>query len=185
MFTLLPEWNEKFEFWSHVAHSVGGWISVSASVPSQWVGLIMVAVGLLYVIFIGEPNKGVQRHPFWPYLAWSVVAICITCTVIVASIGYTISAVGPLPRRLTAAQIAEIKDAIRVPAGTNYLIDVTTNMACSDCAVYASQLTMAIEAVQGWHVINAAVGGVKLTHHGIILRGADSSEKSLILAALN
>jgi hypothetical protein len=45
--------------------------------------------GILYVVFIGEPTAGVQRHPAWPYIGWAIVAFVIVSIGGTALWGYT------------------------------------------------------------------------------------------------
>jgi hypothetical protein len=50
------------------------------------VGLLVLGLGILYLVFIGEPEKGVQRHHWWPYVGWAIFAFA-AITVILAG-GY-------------------------------------------------------------------------------------------------
>lgn len=56
-----------------VVETMGGTPAHIASIISSWqFSLALIVVGLTYTVFVGEPKAGVQRHPWWPYIAASV-----------------------------------------------------------------------------------------------------------------
>jgi hypothetical protein len=87
--TEVPDWRHRLDFWLDTAESVNPYLGIVAAVLSsgyfRW-GLFGAAVG--YLILVGEPRRGVQRHHWWPYLAWTVLAICVTAVIITAGVGY-------------------------------------------------------------------------------------------------
>jgi hypothetical protein len=149
-----------------------------ALAPSQWIALALIAFGLLYIIFVGEPRSGVQRHPFLPYLGWIIVAFVATVTLVVSVAGYTVSTFGP--RILTVEQAASIKKGLAGSAGT---VSVLNDMACSDCGPYGNQISRAIDSAPGWHSGVGSVLGHAAVTHGIGVRG-DQPELSIVLSAL-
>jgi len=59
-----------------VADSVGGTPALITSVlTSIWTSIVLVAMGTAYLIFVGEPQKGVQRQPWWPYVGYTIALI--------------------------------------------------------------------------------------------------------------
>jgi hypothetical protein len=59
----------------HVAEHLGVTTSMLATaILWPWTGIILIVIGVLYVIFIGEPPSGVQRHQAWPYVGWAIFA---------------------------------------------------------------------------------------------------------------
>jgi hypothetical protein len=64
--------------WRVVESTNGGLAFIASIVSAWWFGLALIALGLLYTIFVGEPRAGVQRHPALPYLAASVFFVCLT-----------------------------------------------------------------------------------------------------------
>jgi hypothetical protein len=49
-----------------------------------WTGIIMIASGVLYVILVGEPTSGAQRHHWWPYVGWAIVAFIFVSMALLA-----------------------------------------------------------------------------------------------------
>jgi hypothetical protein len=59
---------------------------IAAIVESPWSSFALVLGGVAYLIFVGEPEKGVQCHYWWPIVGWSIVSLCLLGIVLV--IGY-------------------------------------------------------------------------------------------------
>jgi hypothetical protein len=71
-----------------IVESTGGRPAMIASALSSiWFSVGLVLVGIAYVVFVGEPEKGAQRHPWWPYVGWSVFAVCLTAIILVPTYG--------------------------------------------------------------------------------------------------
>jgi hypothetical protein len=71
----------------HFMHEMGGEPEMIATlVESPWFSFGLVAAGVTYLIFVGEPKEGVQRHPWWPIVGWSIFSLCLLG--IVSVIGY-------------------------------------------------------------------------------------------------
>jgi hypothetical protein len=84
---LLP-WEDRVRFFYDVVREMGGDIGTVASlIESSIFSVVLVLAGLAYVIFVGEPEKGVQRHPWWPYIGWSVFGLCFTAMIVTAGYG--------------------------------------------------------------------------------------------------
>jgi hypothetical protein len=72
-----------------VVETMGGTPALAASVISSWpFSLALMVVGLAYLIFVGEPKAGVQRHPALPYLAAAVLFICVAGIISIAVYGW-------------------------------------------------------------------------------------------------
>jgi hypothetical protein len=72
-----------------IVESMGGSPALVAAIISSWqFSLGLIVSGLLYLIFVGEPKAGVQRHPSLPYLAASVFFICLFTMATVAVYGW-------------------------------------------------------------------------------------------------
>ncbi len=41
-----------------------------ASLTSPYFGISLIFLGIIYLVFVGQPKKGVLRHPVWPILTW-------------------------------------------------------------------------------------------------------------------
>jgi hypothetical protein len=71
-----------------VVETMGGSAAMIASVISSWqFSVALIALGLGYTVFIGEPTRGVQRHTWWPYVAACVFFICVATMASVAIYG--------------------------------------------------------------------------------------------------
>jgi hypothetical protein len=72
-----------------VVETMGGTAALAATVLSSWqFSLCLIVVGLSYLIFVGEPEAGVKRHPALPYLAASILFICIAAMGSIAIYGW-------------------------------------------------------------------------------------------------
>jgi hypothetical protein len=85
--TEIPDWRHRIEFWLGTAEAMGGYLGTAAAVVGstyfRWALLIGTAG---YLLFFGEPKRGVQRHYWWPYVGWSVFGLCLTT--ILVTIGW-------------------------------------------------------------------------------------------------
>jgi hypothetical protein len=83
----IPDWKSRIDFWLDVAKSSGGYFAMIATViASPYFSPAMAVTGLLWIAFVGEPDKGVQRHHWLRYLGWAVFSICLT--VLILTVGY-------------------------------------------------------------------------------------------------
>jgi hypothetical protein len=72
----------------HIVEAMGGTKAMIASaMTTPFFGLALVLGGVAYTVFVGEPKKGVQGHPFWPYVGWAVFAVCLTAMILVPLYG--------------------------------------------------------------------------------------------------
>jgi hypothetical protein len=79
----VDEWSETVRLAYDAMRELGGEPALVADVlSSPWAGLAMIAGGMAYVVFVGEPKQGVQRHPGWPVLGWSVFGVCLTALLV-------------------------------------------------------------------------------------------------------
>jgi hypothetical protein len=85
----IPGWKSRFEFWVEAVKSLGGVPSLIASViASNYFAPIAGIIAAAYIVLVGEPKKGVQRHYWWPYVGWSVFGILFTAIVVTGIVGY-------------------------------------------------------------------------------------------------
>ena len=72
-----------------LVESMGGTTGKAAAIVSSWqFSFALIVGGILYLVFVGEPEAGVQRHPALPYFAISVVAICLAAIVSIVAYGW-------------------------------------------------------------------------------------------------
>jgi hypothetical protein len=85
----VPDWKSRYDFWLAAAASLGGIPGMIASViGSGYFAPIAAITAAAYIILIGEPKKGVQRHHWWPYIGWSVFGALVTVMVVTGIVGY-------------------------------------------------------------------------------------------------
>ncbi len=87
--TEIPDWRHRLDFWFGTVEAMGGYLGDAAVVLGstyfRW-GILIIALG--YLVFVGEPKRGVQRHPWWPIVGWSVLGACLTAITITLGAGY-------------------------------------------------------------------------------------------------
>lgn len=89
VFTGLPDWYARFDFWWGAVKQSGGVLGVVAAlIGTPYFGPTLTALGVAYVLFVGEPRKTAQRHAWWPYIGWSVFGLCLTAIAVVSIYGY-------------------------------------------------------------------------------------------------
>jgi hypothetical protein len=88
--TWIPDWKSRLDFWVEVAHHSGGsLVAMGATViSSPFFSPALIATGLGYLALVGEPRRGVQRHPWWPYIGWIAFGICATGIFITTVVGF-------------------------------------------------------------------------------------------------
>ena len=84
------------------------------------------------------------------------------------------------PRRLNPAQRQAISDRSRRPAGSpSRSITVTVDDACSDCAVFAAEITEALRVAENWTVAIRAVSNAgERLRSGLGIRIAEPTRPS-------
>ena len=71
-----------------VVETMGGSPAMIAFVISSWeFSFALIALGVGYTVFVGEPEKHTQRHAWWPYVAASVFFVCLATMASVAIYG--------------------------------------------------------------------------------------------------
>ena len=84
----VPDWKSRIEFWLDAARSMGGFMGVLATaIASPYFSAGLSVFGVAWLIFIGEPPRGVQRDPRWRFVGWSVFAVCLTAIIVTAGYG--------------------------------------------------------------------------------------------------
>jgi hypothetical protein len=72
----------------HVVEGMGGTPALIAQVLLwQWTGLVLVAAGLGYVVFVGEPKQAV-RHHWWRYVGWSIFSLVLVAMIAMGGYGW-------------------------------------------------------------------------------------------------
>ncbi len=84
----VPDWHSRIEFWLSVAKATGGYVGlIAAAITSPYFSPSLFVAGLLWILLVGEPTKGVQRRHWLRYVGWSVFIVCLTTVVITAGYG--------------------------------------------------------------------------------------------------
>jgi hypothetical protein len=77
-FTRFAGHEERIRHLYDVTREMGGDPEIIVGIiESVWFSVILVAGGVLYLIFVGESDKSIRRHPAWPVVAWSILSIFI------------------------------------------------------------------------------------------------------------
>jgi hypothetical protein len=85
----VPGWKSRYEFWLAAAKSLGGMPGTIASViASNYFAAIAGVMAAAYIVLVGEPKKGTQRHHWWPYIGWSVFGLLLTSIIVTGIVGY-------------------------------------------------------------------------------------------------
>jgi hypothetical protein len=88
IFREIPDFDSRIRFWLETTKYMGGYTgTVAAVLASPYFAPGLAGAAVLYLIFVGEPKKGVQRHSFWPYAAWIVLIICVGALALTAGWG--------------------------------------------------------------------------------------------------
>jgi hypothetical protein len=78
------------------------------------------------------------------------------------------------PRHLSEDQRKAIAENTLVPGGAQYMLLITYEVGCPDCAQYADQLQLAITGNPGWAIsAGRTIGQGQKSPHGIAIQVAD------------
>jgi hypothetical protein len=157
--TRLAEHEECIRYAYHIIRDLGAEPELLAAlVESPWFSTALVVAGVGYLIFVGEPDGKVQRHPAWPIAAWSIVAICAALVFSVIGYGYfqlrVLEVASPkideIQKRalggqvfwhLTDAQKLKLGDALdQVPEGERFEVKLLCLPTSSNSQTYATDL---------------------------------------------
>lgn len=84
----IPDWKGRIDFWLDAAKTAGGYTAVAAAViGSPYFSLGMAGAAVLWLAFAGEPRRGVIRHPWLPYLGWTIAGFFFTAIIVTAGWG--------------------------------------------------------------------------------------------------
>jgi hypothetical protein len=88
--TWIPDWKSRLDFWVDIAHSSGGGLIAmgATAINSPFFSPALIVLGLGYLALVGEPRRGVQRHPWWPIIGWSAFGLCATAIFVTTVVGY-------------------------------------------------------------------------------------------------
>jgi hypothetical protein len=88
VFVFFPDWHARIDFWLHVVQDAGGRMStIAGAIASPYFSPTLAIAGVLWVLFVGEPTKGVQRRHWLRYVGWSIFLICATTVIVLAGYG--------------------------------------------------------------------------------------------------
>jgi hypothetical protein len=178
----IPAWRDDFIFYMDAAGRAGAEMSLIASLlTSRWASPAIGVLGVLYLIFVGEPNEGKLKSRLWPYFAWTTIAICAAIVMIALYTGLIIERFGP--RTLADSQVRLIQSALQLAPGLNYSIGVEDDMTCADCGTYRSEIQDAISGVQGWHVVSGVIAAPGFRSRGLafVLNGIAEDDPEVVI----
>jgi hypothetical protein len=121
------DWGGRLDFLWHAIEALGGDVAMIVSIVSSplfSVGLI--AVGVSYVVWVGEPVVATIRHPLVPVIGWGFVILCISALGATLIFGYFVSTLTNDPDALyqnltpvARVSIPQIDDASMTVTFTN------------------------------------------------------------------
>lgn len=89
VFSYVPDWKGRFDFWVAAAKEMEGHLAVLAPiVASPFFGAALIISGLAYVIFVDEEDRSITRHPFFIRAGWIASTGCLVLVLFVAGTGY-------------------------------------------------------------------------------------------------
>ena len=84
----IPDWKGRIDFWLDTVKEAGGYAGSAATViNSPYFSLGLAGIGVLWLAFAGEPQRGVQRHPWLPYFGWTFVGLIFGAIALTAGWG--------------------------------------------------------------------------------------------------
>lgn len=84
----VPDWKGRLDFWLDAAREASIYTFAGAAViSSPYFSVGLALAGVAWLVFVGEPEKGVQRHRWLPYLGWGFVSLCLTAIVVTGGWG--------------------------------------------------------------------------------------------------
>jgi hypothetical protein len=87
VFNNIPDFKGRIDFWAYAAKAGGGYMTtVSEIATSQYFNLGLFVFGLGWLIFVGEPQQGVKRHPALSVVGWVIALAFLSVTA--TAIGY-------------------------------------------------------------------------------------------------
>jgi hypothetical protein len=72
----IPDWKGRIDFWLDAAKQAGGYTGkVAPFIASPYFSVVMVAIGVLWLAYVGEPRHA-RRAAWLPYFGWALVSLC-------------------------------------------------------------------------------------------------------------
>lgn len=105
LFNFIPDFKSRIDFWLEAARSGGTYMNVVVAVVSSWyfnAGLLILAI--IWFIFVGEPIKGVRRHPVWSFIGSALATTFLALFLITVAYGYYQVAVEEAANRMLHAE---------------------------------------------------------------------------------
>ena len=145
---LIPDAVSRYGFWVDMAKAAGGYMSTVAAVVYSWpFNLGLFLFGFLWLLFVGEPRKGMRHHPSIVFAGWVVIGCVVGGILVVALNGYievakqeAVSArENPPARFLTREQIAGIKKFV-CPDAAKFQPIAVLSVAPTEAMNYGKQI---------------------------------------------
>jgi hypothetical protein len=145
----IPDLFSETEWWIDAARDASGAIGPAAMlIASPYFGPALVLVGVLWLIFVGEPQKGILRAHWWLYVGWAGVGLLFVGVLMTATFGYALSTFGP--RHLHKWQKEALVEHLVLPPNVSQHFMLTYEMGCSDCQGYANEIALVFIQDRNW-----------------------------------
>jgi hypothetical protein len=118
---------------------------VASVVGSRYLSPTLLVLGIFWLLFIGEPKRGVLRDRRWSYVGWGFACVLFFCVFATAEAGY-IASVIQLPRHLSDIQRQIITNEIK-PIANQFPQPVTVqSLLESESVGYCLEIERALVA---------------------------------------
>ena len=126
--TRVPDWVGRADFWrSAIGHLEGNFAVLPSIVASPYFSVGLLIIGLAYLVFVGEPKRGVQRHAWWPYVGWISIGVFGLVIFSAFEAGIITSALVP-ERHLSPRYYRQIVEAAK-KSSQNFRIPIAVSAA--------------------------------------------------------
>jgi hypothetical protein len=68
---LYSDWRGRLEIYLETVREMGGLTgNIASAIINPWFTPLATTAAVLWILFMGEPRRGVIRHPRWPIIGW-------------------------------------------------------------------------------------------------------------------
>ena len=107
----IPDYKSRLDFWISTREYVGRWmIALSSWLGSPILTIVLAALGVAYILFVGEPERLERRNRAFPYIAWTLVGLLAAFFIAAWGSLLTVGSWASFPRVILQGIEAHIED---------------------------------------------------------------------------